>query len=195
MNVGRQRPERLKVLHKQHSSLHHISTMIMGVLPLHGQVFFFDSAVFIGCGGEKMIGISKMPSLLQMGCKQGQRFTLAISHSQQCHCSKNLYRAVKVNGTSLKVIFFVFYLSRKRGRFRCNFHMLPHGGSTTRCTHSDEWRSCTYTKHISSTDVYYGPLNSLRPVVGGLKERQSWCSQKTELVQISYRMCKPFFCI
>lgn len=30
-------------------------------------VFFFASTVFIGCGGEKMIGIPKMPSLLLMG--------------------------------------------------------------------------------------------------------------------------------
>lgn len=29
--------------------------------------FFFPSTVFIGCGGEKMIGIPKMPSLLLMG--------------------------------------------------------------------------------------------------------------------------------
>lgn len=28
---------------------------------------FFGSTVFIGCGGEKMIGIPKMPSLLLMG--------------------------------------------------------------------------------------------------------------------------------
>lgn len=49
---------------------YYISAMIMGVLPLLGIVFsffsffFFGSAVFIGCGGEKMIGIPKMPSAL-----------------------------------------------------------------------------------------------------------------------------------
>lgn len=30
-------------------------------------LLFFVSTVFIGCGGEKMIGIQKMPSVLLMG--------------------------------------------------------------------------------------------------------------------------------
>lgn len=55
------------MLEKQESFLYHISTIIVGVLPLHGLVFFFGSAVFIGCGGEKMTGIPKMPSPLLTG--------------------------------------------------------------------------------------------------------------------------------
>lgn len=58
-----------KSFNYQEPFLDHILTMIMVVFPLNGSpVFFFlASTVFIGCGGEKMIGIQKMPSLVLMG--------------------------------------------------------------------------------------------------------------------------------
>lgn len=52
---------------QEESSLYH-SLIVTCILPFHGWVFLLTLAVFIGCRGEKMEGIPKIPSP-QLTCR------------------------------------------------------------------------------------------------------------------------------
>lgn len=51
--------------------------------------------------------------------------------------------------------------------------ILPHGGSTSHSIKADELRSCSFTKHISTADIYCKALKALQSLMS-LKYFKIW---------------------